>query len=125
MDEVDQIVTRGQSAIYNFFNWPGGWHSKLIVLTVPNTMGLPERTPRNKISSRLSSITFPGYTHSQPMTIIQSCLEGVSGNMVDPDAVQFAAVSVDARRSLAICPRAVEIVEYSSNKDTDNNQPTA
>ncbi|RPA99258.1 P-loop containing nucleoside triphosphate hydrolase protein [Choiromyces venosus 120613-1] len=130
MDELDELVTRGQGVMYNFFNWPGGWHSKLIVLAVANTMDLPERTLSNKISSRLglTRITFPGYTHSQLMSIIQSRLEGVPGNIVDPDAVQFAsrkvaAVSGDATRALDICRRAVEIVEYSSNKDTDNNQP--
>lgn len=63
------------------------------------------------------------------MTIIQSRLEGVLGNIVDPDAVQFAsrkvaAVSGDARRALDICRRAVEIVEYAPPKDnTDNSAP--
>ena len=53
------------------------------------------------------------------MKIIQSRLEGVPGNIVDPDAVQFAsrkvaAVSGDARRALDICRRAVEIAESES-----------
>jgi origin recognition complex subunit 1 len=64
----------------------------------------------------LTRITFPGYTHDQLMQIIQSRLEGVPGNIVHPDAVQFAArkvaaVSGDARRALDICRRAVEIAE--------------
>jgi origin recognition complex subunit 1 len=50
------------------------------------------------------------------MQIIQSRLEGVPGNIVHPDAAQFAArkvaaVSGDARRALDICRRAVEIAE--------------
>jgi origin recognition complex subunit 1 len=50
------------------------------------------------------------------MRIIQSRLEGVPGNIVDPDAIQFAsrkvaAVSGDARRALDICRRAVELAE--------------
>lgn len=50
------------------------------------------------------------------MKIIQSRLEGVPGNIVDPDAIQFAsrkvaAVSGDARRALDICRRAVELAE--------------
>ncbi len=53
MDELDQLVTRNQSVMYNFFNWPGLRHSRLIVLAVANTMDLPERTLSNKISSRL------------------------------------------------------------------------
>ena len=136
MDELDQLVTKNQSVMYNFFSWPGLRHSRLIVLAVANTMDLPERTLSNKISSRLgrlpcsaavaiwfadsslglTRITFPGYTHDQLMKIIQSRLQGVPGNIVDPDAVQFAsrkvaAVSGDARRALEICRRAVEIAE--------------
>src|SRR5436190_5290328 len=53
------------------------------------------------------------------MKIIQSRLEGVPDNIVDPDAIQFAsrkvaAVSGDARRALDICRRAVEIAEQAS-----------
>lgn len=64
----------------------------------------------------LTRITFSGYTHDQLTQIIQSRLEGVPGNIVHPDAVQFAArkvaaVSGDARRALDICRRAVEIAE--------------
>ncbi|KAG9239464.1 P-loop containing nucleoside triphosphate hydrolase protein [Amylocarpus encephaloides] len=121
MDELDQLVTKNQSVMYNFFNWPGLRHSKLIVLAVANTMDLPERTLSNKISSRLglTRITFPGYTHDQLMKIIQSRLEGVLGDIVEPDAIQFAsrkvaAVSGDARRCLDICRRAVELAESDS-----------
>ncbi|KAF7191430.1 Origin recognition complex subunit 1 [Pseudocercospora fuligena] len=118
MDELDQLVTRNQGVMYNFFNWPQLRHSRLIVLAVANTMDLPERTLSNKISSRLglTRITFPGYTHVQLIKIIQSRLEGVGQVVVEPDAVQFAsrkvaAVSGDARRALDICRRAVEIAE--------------
>lgn len=118
MDELDQLVTKNQAVMYNFFNWPSLRHSRLIVLAVANTMDLPERTLSNKISSRLglTRITFPGYTHDQLQQIIQSRLEHVPNNIVEADAIQFAsrkvaAVSGDARRALDICRRAVEIAE--------------
>ncbi|KAL2043328.1 hypothetical protein N7G274_003634 [Stereocaulon virgatum] len=118
MDELDQLVTKNQSVMYNFFNWPGLRHSRLIVLAVANTMDLPERTLSNKISSRLglTRLLFPGYTHEQLQKIIRSRLEHVPDNIVDSDAIQFAsrkvaAVSGDARRVLDICRRAVEIAE--------------
>jgi origin recognition complex subunit 1 len=63
MDELDQLVTKNQSVMYNFFNWPGLRHSKLIVLAVANTMDLPERTLSNKISSRLGK---DPYYHCKP-----------------------------------------------------------
>jgi origin recognition complex subunit 1 len=78
----------------------------------------------------LTRITFPGYTHDQLMQIIQSRLEGVPGNIVLPDAAQFAArkvaaVSGDARRALDICRRAVEIAETetASQDQEDETQP--
>ncbi|VBB73426.1 Putative origin recognition complex subunit 1 [Podospora comata] len=136
MDELDQLVTKNQGVMYNFFNWPGLRHSRLIVLAVANTMDLPERTLSNKISSRLglTRITFPGYNHEQLMRIVQSRLEGVPGDIVDPDAVQFAArkvaaVSGDARRALDICRRAVELAEADAkvndlSDDATPNTPT-
>lgn len=64
------------------------------------------------------------------MQIIQSRLEGVPGNIVHPDAVQFAArkvaaVSGDARRALDICRRAVEIAETETTlqEPEDEAQP--
>jgi origin recognition complex subunit 1 len=59
MDELDQLVTKNQAVMYNFFNWPTLRHSRLIVLAVANTMDLPERTLSNKISSRLGKSTKP------------------------------------------------------------------
>lgn len=136
MDELDQLVTKTQSVMYNFFNWPGLQHSRLIVLAVANTMDLPERTLSNKISSRLglTRITFPGYSHDQLIKIIESRLSGVPGNMLDPDAVQFASrkvaqVSGDARRALDMCRRAVEIAENEALAaqipidENDENEP--
>ncbi|KAL9623113.1 MAG: hypothetical protein Q9160_002627 [Pyrenula sp. 1 TL-2023] len=130
MDELDQLVTKTQSVMYNFFNWPALRHSRLIVLAVANTMDLPERTLSNKINSRLglTRITFPGYTHTQLMSIISARLEGVTSNVVEPDAVQFAsrkvaAVSGDARRALDICRRAVEIAEQASLDAGESEEP--
>lgn len=134
MDELDQLVTKNQSVMYNFFNWPALRHSRLIVLAVANTMDLPERTLSNKISSRLglTRITFPGYKHTDLMEIISTRLANVPGNIVDPDAIQFAsrkvaAVSGDARRALDICRRAVEIAEQaheaSESKKLDSDGP--
>ncbi|BFZ60185.1 Origin recognition complex, subunit 1 [Saitoella coloradoensis] len=122
MDELDQLVTKKQTVMYNFFNWPSLRHSRLIVAAVANTMDLPERMLSNKISSRLglTRITFPGYTHGQLETIIQSRLEGVPSDIVSKDAIGFASrkvagVSGDARRALDICRRAVELAEATTD----------
>jgi origin recognition complex subunit 1 len=63
------------------------------------------------------------------MKIIQSRLEGVPGDIVESDAVQFAsrkvaAVSGDARRALDICRRAVELAEIDVLSQTAPNTPS-
>lgn len=56
MDELDWLVTKRQTVMYNFFDWPNRPHSQLIVIAVANTMDLPERALSNKVSSRLGKI---------------------------------------------------------------------
>lgn len=53
MDELDLLVTKKQTVMYNFFEWPNRPNSKLIVIAIANTMDLPERILTNKVSSRL------------------------------------------------------------------------
>lgn len=136
MDELDQIVTKKQGVMYNFFNWPTYPKSKLIVIAVANTMDLPERVLSNKISSRLGlrRIQFIGYTFEQLGEIIRHRLTMLTKQnkrnvIVSPDAIGFASrkvasVSGDARRALTICRRAVEIAEkefISKEPNTDDN----
>ncbi|KAI8929354.1 P-loop containing nucleoside triphosphate hydrolase protein [Entophlyctis helioformis] len=116
VDELDLLVTKRQSVLYNFFEWPNLAHSRLIVVAIANTMDLPERMLSNKISSRLglSRITFQPYTHHQLVKIVESRLSGIEA--FDPKAVELCArkvgaLSGDARRALDICRRAVEIFE--------------
>ncbi|CAH2355967.1 origin recognition complex subunit 1 [[Candida] railenensis] len=143
MDELDQIVTKKQNVMYNFFNWPTYRYSKLIVIAVANTMDLPERVLSNKISSRLGlrRIQFIGYTYEQLGIIIKHRLDMIRNTkkvggrkvVVNEDAVNFASrkvasVSGDARRALTICRRAVEIAENEfktiiKDQAEDDNTP--
>ncbi|ORX48224.1 P-loop containing nucleoside triphosphate hydrolase protein [Hesseltinella vesiculosa] len=123
MDELDLLVTKNQSVMYNFFEWPNRAYSKLIVVAIANTMDLPERMLQNKISSRigLTRVNFQAYTHLQLNEIVESRLKGIE--TFEADAVEFAArkvsaVSGDARRALDICRRAVEIVESKQGSVT-------
>lgn len=123
IDELDQIATKKQGVMYNFFNWPTYPESQLIVIAVANTMDLPERVLSNKISSRLGlkRIQFIGYSFEQLGHIIEHRLDLLTRQtkhnvIVDKDAINFASrkvasVSGDARRALQICRRAVEIAE--------------
>lgn len=128
MDELDQVATKSQAVIYNFFNWPTFPKSKFIVIAVANTMDLPERALTNKTSSRLGLVRFqfPSYKHEELVEIIKSRFGTLLNNEVEvklkDDAVEFAArkvasVSGDARRALKICERAIEIAKESAKED--------
>lgn len=123
LDELDQLVTKNQNVIYNFFNWPTYPNSKLVVIAIANTMDLPERILTNKIASRLGlrRYGFRGYTEEELGIIIEHRLtllreENKRKVTVSLDAMSYASkkvalVSGDARRALTICRRAVEIAE--------------
>ncbi|KAI9019226.1 P-loop containing nucleoside triphosphate hydrolase protein, partial [Phycomyces nitens] len=130
MDELDILVTKKQTVMYNFFEWPNRPFSKLIVVAVANTMDLPERMLSNKVSSRLglTRINFQSYDHSQLFKIVESRLQGIDA--FEKEAVEFAArkvssVSGDARRALDICRRAVEIVEARIRKQSKGDKPAS
>lgn len=53
VDELDQMITKKQDVVYNFFNWPHLPHARLTVIAIANTMDLPERELSGKIRSRL------------------------------------------------------------------------
>lgn len=129
LDELDQIVTKSQSIMYNFFNWPTYEYSKLIIIAVANTMDLPERLLTNKISSRLglSRIQFTSYSYNQLSEIIKNRLETLTTHnnhlLIAKDAIEFASrkvasVSGDARRSLMICIRAIEFAQKEFKQKT-------
>lgn len=131
IDELDQLVTKNQHVMYNFFNWPTYPNSKLIVIAIANTMDLPERLLSNKIASRLGlrRYSFRGYTEEELGIIIAQRLTLLSEEnkrkvTVSIDAMNYASkkvalVSGDARRALTICRRAVEIAEREYLDTTD------
>lgn len=116
IDELDLLVTRNQSVLYNILDWPTKPHSKLIVIGIANTMDLPEKLlPR--ISSRMGihRLCFGPYNYQQLQEIISSRLKGL--DVFEKQAIEFAsrkvaAISGDARRALEICRRAAEIADY-------------
>ncbi|XVF04701.1 hypothetical protein REPUB_Repub05bG0107700 [Reevesia pubescens] len=116
IDELDLLVTRNQSVLYNILDWPTKQYSKLIVIGIANTMDLPEKLlPR--ISSRMGiqRLCFGPYNYLQLQEIISSRLKGI--DVFEKQAVEYAsrkvaAISGDARRALEICRRAAEIADY-------------
>ncbi|XP_055686337.1 origin recognition complex subunit 1 [Lutzomyia longipalpis] len=116
VDELDMLCNRRQDVVYNLLDWPANRAARLVVVTIANTMDLPERLLKGKVTSRLglTRLTFKPYSFRQLQEIVTSRLAGFDG--FNGDAVQLvsrkvAAVSGDARRALDICRRAVEVAE--------------
>ncbi|CAH1117278.1 unnamed protein product [Phaedon cochleariae] len=116
IDELDVLCTKRQDVVYNLLDWPTKAQTQLVVITIANTMDLPERLLMSRVTSRLglTRLTFNPYTHKQLQEIVTRRLCGTES--FNPDAVQFvarkvASVSGDARRALDICRRAAEITE--------------
>ncbi|KAM6217041.1 origin recognition complex subunit 1 [Rhynchocyon petersi] len=121
VDELDLLWTQKQDVMYNLFDWPTYKEARLVVLTIANTMDLPERIMMNRVVSRLglTRMSFQPYTYSQLQQILMSRLKHVKA--FEDDAIQLvarkvAALSGDARRCLDICRRATEICEFSQQK---------
>ena len=51
--QLDLLWTQKQDIMYNLFDWPTHKEARLVVLTIANTMDLPERLMMNRVSSRL------------------------------------------------------------------------
>ncbi|XP_068599715.1 origin recognition complex subunit 1 [Brachionichthys hirsutus] len=119
VDELDLLWTRKQNVMYNLFDWPTRRHARLVVLTIANTMDLPERIMINRVASRLglTRMSFQPYSFRQLQQIVTSRLNKVKA--FEEDALQLvsrkvAALSGDARRCLDICRRATEICEHAA-----------
>uniref|UniRef100_A0A8D0QMG3 Origin recognition complex subunit 1 n=1 Tax=Sus scrofa TaxID=9823 RepID=A0A8D0QMG3_PIG len=121
VDELDLLWTQKQDVMYNLFDWPTHKKARLVVLTIANTMDLPERIMMNRVSSRLglTRMSFQPYTYSQLQQILLSRLQHLKafeGDAIQLVARKVAALSGDARRCLDICRRATEICESSCQK---------
>lgn len=124
IDELDLLCTRRQDVLYRLFDWPSRPHAGrlLIVLTIANTMDLPDRLLHPRVASRLgmARLTFAPYTHEQLVHIIRLRLADTTRHTFQEQAVELAArkvaaVSGDVRRALDICRRAAEMVPHNNS----------
>ena len=117
VDELDFLMVKNDSVVYNLFDWPQSANPKtcLIVVGIANMMDLPERFS-SRVSSRLKSgldrIVFAPYSHEHINTILKTRLEGL--HVFDEKVMEFAArrsaaTAGDLRTALKICQRSIDI----------------
>jgi origin recognition complex subunit 1 len=128
LDEIDYMITKQQTVLYNFFEWPARSHQnisspRLIVIGISNTQNLPERL-HPRLQSRLASqrVLFNSYSVAETAKILEAKISQASQGypVFQKEAIQFAAMktgglSGDLRKALVICRSAAEMVFSTAN----------
>lgn len=86
------MCTKRQDVVYNLLDWPTKTNARLVVITIANTMDLPERVFMGRVTSRLglTRLTFQPYNHKQLQEIVLTRLK-------DSDAFRSEAIQLVAR----------------------------
>ena len=118
IDEIDFLINKNQTFLYNLFNWSSYENSKLIIITISNTLDFPNRL-LPKIQSRMgkNKIMFKPYNKDQLSTIVES--KGIDFNHFSPDAIKLccmkvSAINGDLRRTIQILLRAKELYKMDN-----------
>ena len=126
LDEIDFLMDKTQRSLYHIFNWTTYQKSKIIIISISNTLNITEYL-LPKIKSRFgdNKLMFKPYNKEELRKIIN--YEGINLNLFDEDAlklscIKVAAINGDLRRVLNILKRAKEICENENinNKKTIN-----
>ena len=87
VDEIDYLVTKKQTVLYNLFDWPSRGFStqspaQVIVIGISNTLNLPERL-HVRLQSRIGSerCMYASYGIDESIQILRGKL-GITGNEV-------------------------------------------
>jgi origin recognition complex subunit 1 len=84
VDEIDYLVTKKQTVLYNLFDWPSRGYSakspsQLIVIGISNTLNLPERL-HMRLQSRIGRerCMYASYSIGESLNILKGKL-GIAG----------------------------------------------
>ena len=120
IDEIDILINTTQNLLYNIFNWTTYEYSKLIVISISNTLDLPNRL-LPKIKSRMgnNTIMFKPYNKEELGIIIKD--RGIDLDLFSVDAIRLSCVKVaaingDLRRIFQILARAKQINSLANYK---------
>ena len=126
IDEIDILINNTQNLIYNIFNWTTYEYAKLIIISISNTLDLPNRL-YPKIRSRMGNnkIMFKPYNKEELRIIIKD--RGIDLKLFSEDAlrlscVKVAAINGDLRRIFQILARAKQINDSENYKKKEGEK---
>ena len=111
VDEIDFLINKNQNLLYNIFNWTTYEYSKLIVISISNTL---ERMGNNKLM-------FKPYNKDELIEIIES--KGIDYEKFSADSIKLccmkvSAINGDLRRTFQILLRAKELFNLEYKRKT-------
>ena len=122
VDEIDFLINKNQNLLYNIFNWTTYENSKLIVISISNTLDLPEHL-LPKIRSRMGNnkLMFKPYNKDELIEIIES--KGIDYEKFSADSIKLccmkvSAINGDLRRTFQILLRAKELFNIECKRKT-------
>uniref|UniRef100_A0AC34FJD9 Origin recognition complex subunit 1 n=1 Tax=Panagrolaimus sp. ES5 TaxID=591445 RepID=A0AC34FJD9_9BILA len=131
IDELDMLCTKSQDVIYDIFDWASTSEAKLSVIAIANTLDLPERVLKQRVSSRMgyNRLIFEPYTFDEISHILEYRIKksGVSFNKAAFGFIsrKVASVSGDLRKALEFIRRAIEIAIEKDAKSLSLEHATA
>uniref|UniRef100_A0AC35FIB7 Origin recognition complex subunit 1 n=1 Tax=Panagrolaimus sp. PS1159 TaxID=55785 RepID=A0AC35FIB7_9BILA len=114
VDELDMLCTKSQDVVYDIFDWASTEEARFSVIAIANTLDLPERVLKQRVSSRMgyTRLTFQPYNHEEIISILDHRVK--NSEILCKKAFGFisrkvAAVSGDLRKALEFIRRSIEI----------------
>jgi len=99
LDEIDYLVTKKETLVYNFFDWPlRATTARLVVIGISNTINLPEKLS-TRVQSRIGGdrCHFRSYNVKDTITILKTRLGMLDANHGHPvfeeDAIKVSFLS--------------------------------
>jgi len=102
------------------FNWPSTFKGKVIVIGIANSLDLTERLlPKLNPNIKLEAITFPPYTKSQLIGILETHLSESSFDQkaIELCARKVSAITGDVRNAFGISREMITSIMEDSNME--------
>lgn len=122
LDEMDYLITRDQSVLYDMFRLPTLSNSRLVLIGIANAIDLTDRLlPKlRSMNCKVDAVTFPTYTKDQILSVLKQRLKGLRYSVFQPAALELcsrkvAAATGDMRKALHVCRSAVELAEAQAD----------
>uniref|UniRef100_A0AC35ERZ1 Origin recognition complex subunit 1 n=1 Tax=Panagrolaimus sp. PS1159 TaxID=55785 RepID=A0AC35ERZ1_9BILA len=131
IDELDMLCTKSQDVVYDIFDWASTSEARLSVIAIANTLDLPERVLKQRVSSRMGykRLTFQPYNFEEIKHILEHRIKkfkiSFKGDAFGLISRKVAAVSGDVRKALEFIRRAIEIAVDNDDEILTMNHATA